>query len=37
MSARILVAYVSPKGSTAGIAQAIGKELESAGYGARGG
>ncbi len=33
MSARILVAYVSPKGSTAEIAQAIGKELESAGYG----
>ena len=33
MSARILVAYVSPKGSTAGIAQAIGKELLSAGYG----
>ena len=32
MSARILVAYVSPKGSTAGIAQAIGKELQSAGY-----
>jgi menaquinone-dependent protoporphyrinogen oxidase len=33
MSARILVAYVSPKGSTAEIAQAIGKELQSAGYG----
>ena len=33
MSARILVAYVSPKGSTAGIAQAIGKELLSAGFG----
>ncbi len=32
MSARILVAYASPKGSTAGIAQAIGKELQSAGY-----
>jgi len=32
MSARILVAYVSPKGSTAGIAQAVGKELQSAGY-----
>lgn len=32
MSARILVAYVSPKGSTAGIAEAIGKELRSAGY-----
>ena len=33
MSTRILVAYVSPGGSTAGIAQAIGKELLSAGYG----
>jgi menaquinone-dependent protoporphyrinogen oxidase len=33
MSTRILVAYVSPKGSTAEIAQAIGKELQSAGYG----
>jgi menaquinone-dependent protoporphyrinogen oxidase len=32
MSARILVAYVSPKGSTAGIAEAVGKELQSAGY-----
>ncbi|MBP1929952.1 menaquinone-dependent protoporphyrinogen oxidase [Methanolinea mesophila] len=32
MSARILVAYVSPKGSTAEIAEAIGKELKSAGY-----
>ncbi len=32
MSARILVAYVSPKGSTAEIAEAIGKELRSAGY-----
>ncbi|MDD1718809.1 MAG: flavodoxin [Methanoregulaceae archaeon] len=32
MSVRILVAYVSPKGSTAEIAQAIGKELQSAGY-----
>jgi menaquinone-dependent protoporphyrinogen oxidase len=32
MSARILVAYVSPNGSTAGIAEAIGKELRSAGY-----
>jgi len=33
MSTRILVAYVSPGGSTAEIAQAIGKELQSAGYG----
>jgi len=32
MSPRILVAYVSPKGSTAGIAEAVGKELQSAGY-----
>jgi menaquinone-dependent protoporphyrinogen oxidase len=32
MSARILVAYVSPKGSTAEIAQAVGKELQSSGY-----
>lgn len=32
MPARILVAYVSKKGSTAGIAEAIGKELRSAGY-----
>jgi menaquinone-dependent protoporphyrinogen oxidase len=32
MSTRILVAYVSPRGSTAGIAQAVGKELQSAGY-----
>ena len=32
MSTRILVAYASPRGSTAGIAQAIGKELQSAGY-----
>lgn len=32
MSARILVAYASPKGSTAGIAEAVGKELQSAGY-----
>ena len=32
MPARILVAYVSPKGSTAGIAEAIGRELQSAGY-----
>jgi menaquinone-dependent protoporphyrinogen oxidase len=34
MSARILVAYVSPKGSTAEIAEAIGKELRSGGYSA---
>jgi len=32
MSARILVAYASRKGSTAGIAQATGKELQSAGH-----
>lgn len=32
MSARILVAYTSLKGSTAEIAQAIGKELQSTGY-----
>jgi menaquinone-dependent protoporphyrinogen oxidase len=32
MTARILVAYASRKGSTAGIAQAIGKELISEGY-----
>ena len=32
MTARILVAYASRKGSTAGIAQAIGKELVSAGH-----
>lgn len=32
MSTRILVAYASQRGSTAGIAQAIGRELESAGY-----
>jgi menaquinone-dependent protoporphyrinogen oxidase len=32
MTARILVAYVSPKGSTAEIAQAVGKELHTAGY-----
>jgi menaquinone-dependent protoporphyrinogen oxidase len=32
MPARILVTYVSPKGSTAGIAVAIGKELQAAGY-----
>ncbi len=32
MSTRILVAYASPRGSTSGIAQAIGKELQSAGY-----
>jgi menaquinone-dependent protoporphyrinogen oxidase len=32
MSGRILVAYASRKGSTAGIAQAIGKELISEGY-----
>ncbi|HEX3002363.1 MAG TPA: flavodoxin domain-containing protein [Methanoregula sp.] len=31
MTARILVAYVSQKGSTAEIARAVGKELESAG------
>jgi menaquinone-dependent protoporphyrinogen oxidase len=33
MSTRILVAYASPGGSTAEIAQAVGKELQSAGYG----
>ena len=32
MTARILVAYASRKGSTAGIAQAIGKDLVSAGH-----
>jgi menaquinone-dependent protoporphyrinogen oxidase len=32
MSGRILVAYASRKGSTAGIAQAIGRELTSEGY-----
>jgi menaquinone-dependent protoporphyrinogen oxidase len=32
MPARILVAYASRKGSTAGIAKAIGTELRSAGY-----
>ena len=32
MTARILVAYASRKGSTAGIAQAIGKELTLEGY-----
>ncbi len=32
MAARILVAYASPKGSTAEIAQAVGKELQSAGH-----
>jgi len=32
MPARILVAYASQKGSTAGIAQAIGNELISEGY-----
>ena len=32
MSGRILVAYASRKGSTTGIAQAIGKELISEGY-----
>jgi menaquinone-dependent protoporphyrinogen oxidase len=33
MAARILVAYASKTGSTAEIAQAVGKELQSAGYG----
>jgi menaquinone-dependent protoporphyrinogen oxidase len=32
MTTRILVAYVSRKGSTGEIARAVGKELESAGY-----
>ncbi|MBP1929459.1 menaquinone-dependent protoporphyrinogen oxidase [Methanolinea mesophila] len=32
MPGTILVAYVSPKGSTAGIAEAIGDELRLAGY-----
>lgn len=32
MAARILVAYATRNGSTAGIAQAIGKELASAGH-----
>jgi len=32
MAARILVAYASRKGSTAGIAQAVRKELQSAGH-----
>jgi menaquinone-dependent protoporphyrinogen oxidase len=32
MAERILVAYASRKGSTAEIAQAVGKELQSAGY-----
>jgi menaquinone-dependent protoporphyrinogen oxidase len=32
MTARILVAYATRKGSTAEIAQAVGKELESAGH-----
>lgn len=34
MGARILVAYASRNGSTAEIAQAIGRELQSAGYAA---
>lgn len=33
MPPRVLITYASPKGSTAEIAQAIGKELQSAGYG----
>ena len=32
MAARILVAYASKRGSTVGIAQSVGKELQSAGY-----
>jgi menaquinone-dependent protoporphyrinogen oxidase len=32
MSARILVAYATKKGSTAEIAEAVGKELQSAGH-----
>jgi menaquinone-dependent protoporphyrinogen oxidase len=32
MAARILVAYATRKGSTAEIAQAVGKELQSAGF-----
>lgn len=32
MPARILVAYASKKGSTAGIAKAVGRELQSAGH-----
>jgi len=32
MSICILVAYASPKGSTAGIAEAVGKGLQSPGY-----
>ncbi|ACL16994.1 flavodoxin domain-containing protein [Methanosphaerula palustris] len=32
MSGRILIAYISRKGSTAEIARAVGKELEAAGY-----
>jgi menaquinone-dependent protoporphyrinogen oxidase len=32
MSARVLVAYATKKGSTAEIAEAVGKELQSAGY-----
>jgi menaquinone-dependent protoporphyrinogen oxidase len=32
MSTSVLVAFVSPKGSTAEIAKAIGKELQAAGY-----
>jgi len=34
MAAHILVAYASPRGSTAEIAQAVGKELRSAGHSA---